>query len=61
MQEHGKILAVCIGLAFIALGCTIYWLRKRNSGLKKRLEFVQQSNELVGGAELQSFGGRDSM
>lgn len=55
MHEYGRLIAVGVFLLVAALGCAVYWLRKRNAGLKKRLEYVAQSNELVGGTELQDF------
>lgn len=60
MEEYGRIIAVGFGLLLAAMACLVYWLRKRNTGLKKKLDFVQQTNELVGGTELADISGRAS-
>ena len=52
MEEYGRILAVGFGLSLAAMACLVYWLRKRNTGLKKKARFLySRNNELVGGME----------
>lgn len=58
IEEYGRLIAVGLGLVLAAMGCALYWLRKRNDGLKKKLDFVQQTNELVGGIEMGDISGR---
>lgn len=40
MEEYGRLVAVGFGLTLAAMACLVYWLRKRNTGLKKKLDFV---------------------